>query len=254
MSDMTISWIVFTCVFGGALLGMFLRTVLPDDHLSTDSKDLVKLGTGVVAMMAALTLGLLIASAKGSYDAQRGDLTEISANVVLLDLVLARYGPETKEAQDLLRGSVVHLLDRLWTETTSGPVQLEPTGESGGLFEGLYDKIHALSPQNDAQRSFRAQALGLSIDIGKARWLLFERRGGSVPVPFLLVLVFWLAILFVSFGLFAPSNATVIATLFVCALSVSGAIFLILEVDRPFDGYIQISSAPLRDALTFLGH
>ena len=72
-------------------------------------------------------------------------------------------------------------------------------------------------------------------------------------MPFLVVLVFWLTILFISFGLFAPPNATVIATLFVCALSVSGAIFLILELDQPFEGLIRISSAPLRNALAHLG-
>ncbi|MGH8623334.1 MAG: hypothetical protein ACRET3_14465 [Burkholderiales bacterium] len=245
---MAISWIVFACVFGCGLLGMFLRAALPEHHLGTDSRDLVKLGMGLIATLAALTLGLLIASAKGSYDAQRNELTQMSANIILLEHVMAHYGPETREARDLLRRSVARMFARMWPETTSRPAQLEPT------VEGLYDKIQALSPQNDAQRSIKAQAIGIITELGKARWLLFERRGGSVSVPFLVVLVFWLAMIFLSFGLLAPANPTVIATVFVCALSVSGAIFLILEVDRPFDGHILISSAPLRDALWFLDH
>lgn len=248
MSPMTITWIVFACVFGGALVGTFLRAVLPEHHLSTDSKDFVKLGTGLIATMSALVLGLLIASAKSSYDTRTGEVTQMSANIIMLDRAMAHYGPDTKEARELLRRSVVHTLDRMWPEDSSRPAQLAPTAES----ESLYDKIQKLSPQNEAQRAVQAQALTLSTNLAQTSWLLVE-QSGSVPMPFLVVLVFWLAVIFVSFGLFAPSNATVVATLLVCALSVSGAIFLILELDRPFDGLIQISSASMRDALARLG-
>ncbi len=246
---MAISWIVFACVFGGALLGMFLHAALPEHHLSTDSKDIVKLGTGLIATMAALVLGLVISSAKSSYDTERSEFTQMSANIILLDHVMAHYGPETKEARDMLRGSVAQALDRMWPEDGSRPAQLEPWAGS----EGLYDKIQKLSPQNEAQRSLQAQALEISTNLAQTRWLLVEQRGSSIPMAFVVVLAFWLTIIFVSFGLFAPPNATVIATLFVCALSVSGAIFLILELDRPFEGPIQISGAPLRNALGHLG-
>ena len=114
MSAVVIGWIVFACVFGGALFGLFLRAVLPEHHLSADSKDIVKLGTGLIATMSALVLGLLIASAKSSYDRLSNDLTQISANLILLDRVMAHYGPETKEARALLYRSVVSALDRLW--------------------------------------------------------------------------------------------------------------------------------------------
>ncbi len=248
MSALAIGCIVFVCVFGGALLGLFLRTVLPEHHLSSDSKDVVKLGTGLLATMAALVLGLLIASAKSSYDAQSSEVTLMSTNIVLLDRALAHYGPETKEARDLLRRSVAGTLDQMWPKDRSGPAQLQPAPGA----EGLYDTLQALSPRNEAQRSLRAEALAIAIDLGRARWLLFE-RGGSIPLPFLVMLIFWVAVIFISFGLFAPPNATVIAALFVCALSVSGAIFLILELDRPFEGLIQVSSAPLRNALAHLG-
>ncbi len=249
MSSMAISWIVFACVFGGALLGMCLRAVLPDRHLSTDSKDFVKLAVGLIGTMSALVLGLLIASAKSSFDTQGSELTQMSAKVILLDRAMAHYGPETKEARDLLRRSVVRALDRMWPEATSGPAQLEPTAES----ESVYDKIQKLSPRNEAQRSLQAQALRITTDLQQTRWLLVEQQGGSIPMPFLVLLVFWVTIIFVSFGLIAPPNATVIAILFVCALSVSGAIFLILELDQPFEGFIQMSSAPLRNALAHLG-
>jgi len=250
MSATVISCIVFACVFGGALLGVFLRASLPEHHLSTDSKDFVKLGTGLIATMAALVLGLLIASAKNSYDIQRNELTQVSASIIVLDRLMSNYGPETKEARDLLRRSVVHTLDEMWPEQRSQAAQLEP----GVSSDALHDKIYRLSPHNEDQRLLKSQALTITLNLRQTRWLEVEqRRGSSIPKAVLAVLIFWLAIIFVSFGLFAPPNSTVLAVLFVCVLSVSGAIFLILELDRPFEGLIRIPSAPLRDALLHLG-
>jgi hypothetical protein len=247
MNFIAIRLIVLACVFGAALIGMFLRAVLPEQHLSADSKDTVRLGVGVISTMAALVLGLLVASAKNFYDAQSSELTQMSANVILLDRVLAHYGPEAKEARDLLRGAAARTLDLIWHQDHS---EMVPTATGG---EVLYDKIQALSPKNDAQHALQAQASSMAIDLGKLRWLMFEQGSTSISLPLLWTLVFWLVIVFTSFGLFAPSNPTVIATLFLCALSVSGAIFLILEMYTPFGGLMQISSAPLRNALAHLG-
>jgi hypothetical protein len=250
MNYIAIRLIVFACVFGGALFGIFLRGVLPERHLSADSKDTVRLGMGLIGTMTALVLGLLVASAKTFYDTQSSELTEMSAKIVLLDRVLAHYGPETKEVRDLLHGAVARTLDRLWPQDSRQHPQMEPTAAGGEI---ILDKIQALSPKNDTQRSLQAQALNMAIDLGKMRWLMFEQGGSFISVPLLATLVFWLAIIFSSFGLFAPRNATAIATLFICALSVSGAIFLILEMYTPFEGLMQISSAPLRSALAHLG-
>jgi hypothetical protein len=250
MSSIAISGIVFGCVFGGALLSMYLGTILPKHHLSTDSKGIIQLGTGLIATMAALVLGLLIASAKNSYDTRKRELVEVSATIALLDRVLAHYGPEAKEARGLLRRSVITAIDQMWPQESSGPAQLEPTAIGA---QGLVDKIQELSPQNDAQRSLQAQAFSLAVALGHTRWLMFEQSGGSIPMPVLVVLVFWLTLLFVSFGLYAPANATVVMTLLVCALSVAGAIFLILELDLPFEGLMQVPSTPLRNVLTHLG-
>jgi hypothetical protein len=250
MSPTAIGCIVFACIFGGALLGMLLHRVLPEHHLSTESKDVIKLGMALTATMSALVLALLVNSAKGSYDTQRNEITQLSANIILLDRVLAHYGSETKEARDLLRVSAAGMIDRIWPEIRSG---LAVSASSAKAGEAFYDRIQELSPQNEVQRSLQAQALKMSIDIGQTRWLLFEQGGSSIPMPFLVLLVFWVTIIFVSFGLFAPPNATVIATLFLCALSVSGAIFMILELDRPFGGLIHISATPMLNALAQLG-
>jgi hypothetical protein len=254
VNAVTIGWIVFACVFGGSLLGMLLRRGLPEHHLSSDSKDVVKLGMGLLATMSALVLSLLIASAKNSYDTERRGFEQMSANLVLLDGALANYGPEAQEARALLRRIVVVMLERFGSQNPSPSSTLDDSRTTAGG-KALYSKIQELSPRDDAQRWLKSQILQIAADLGRTRSLLVEEQeDSSIPMPFLVVLVFWLAVLFASFGLFGPPNATVIGTLFVCALSVSGAIFLILELDQPAAGLIQISSAPLRNALAHLGH
>ena len=250
MSLITVSLIVFAFVFGGAILGMLLHSVLPQHHVSSESKDIVKLGMGMVGTMSALVLGLLVASAKGSYEAQRAELTQMSANVAVLDRVLANYGPETKEARALLRNAVARALDELWSNEGADASRLTPQSAGG---EVLYEKIGGLLPQNEAQRSLHGQAVRIVIDIAKTRWLMYEQSTNAVSLPLLITLICWLTVVFISFGLFAPFNATVLSSLFVAALSVSGAVFLILEMYAPYTGVIQISSAPLRAALAHLG-
>jgi Protein of unknown function (DUF4239) len=250
VSPMAIGWIVFALVFGSALLAMFVHRLLPEEHVSSDSKDVVKLGIALIATMSALVLSLLVASAKSAFDTRSNQLMEASADIVLLDRALAHYGPETKEARSLLERSTAETIERFWPTQGRGSIVVDPRTNP---VEAFYDKIQALTPQSDVQRSMQSQALTLAAAVGRTRLLLFEHLGASIPVPFLVVLVFWLCIIFASFGLFAPRNATVITVLCVCALSVSGAIFLILELDRSFEGLLQVSAAPLRAALAQLG-
>lgn len=250
MSAITISCIVFACVFGGAVLGAALQAVLPRHHLAADSKEAVRLGMGLVATMAALVLGLLVASAKSAYDAQSSELTEMSANIVMLDRTLAHYGPETKATRDLIRASTIHILDKGWSKNRKDASQLDPRSAGG---DAVYESIQSLSPKDDRERALQAAALSMAMGLGETRWLMFEQGTASVSTPLLIVLVFWLTALFISFGLFAPSNATVVASFVISALSVSGAILLIVEMFAPYAGIIQISSAPLRTALAQLG-
>jgi hypothetical protein len=248
MNSIVVGSIVFACVFVCALFGMFLRVALPENHLSADSKDVVKLGMGLVATLSALVLGLLIASAKSSYDAQNSALTEMSSKVVLLDRVLAHYGPETKEVRNLLRGTIADFLDHTWPKDHASSSHA-PSGSG----EILIDKIQDLSPQDDRHRALQAQAVSIVMSLGQTRWLQFAQSTTSISKPLLVMVVFWLATLFLGFGLFAPRNGTVVSSLFLTALSVSGAIVMILEMYTPYGELTQISSAPLRAALTQLG-
>src|SRR5215813_6193158 len=252
MSSLQIAGIAFACIFSGALLGMLLRTVLPEHHLSAESKDVVKVGMGLIATMAALVLGLLTGSAKGSYDTQDSELKQMAANVLLLDRTLAHYGPETASIRDQIRHAIEYKLAATWPE--DGSAGRTDTSETTPAVERIEDEIRSLSPRNDEQRALQSRALQVTGDVLQTRWLMFgQQAGNAIQTPLLTVLVFWLAALFASFGLFAPRNATVIAVLCVSALSVAGAILLILEMHQPFQGLIKVSSAPVRYALAHLG-
>lgn len=263
MSPLAVSGIVFAIVFAGALLGLLVRSRLPEHHLNAESKDVVKLAMGVLGTMTALVLGLLIGSAKGSYDAQRSGVSQLAANVLVLDRTLALYGKETQgtpegkktqEARELLRASLADLLRRTWPEEHARGEQSGTSGGTEGRYEEVYERILALEPKTETQRTLHGQALKLVADTGQLRWnLSAQQRASSIPTPFLVVMVFWLALILASFGLFAPGNPTAVLSLAVCTLAVSSAIFLILELDRPFGGVIQISGEPLRAALEQLG-
>jgi hypothetical protein len=251
MNAWVVGTVVFVCVFGGALVGMYLRPLLPQTHLSEESKDAVKLGMGLVATMAALVLGLLVATAKGSYDDQKSGFDQISANLILLDSTLAQYGPETQEARLRLREIVATGIMRIWPEDAEGSPSLVPNTTAEGA--SLSSIILGLAPANDRQRNLLPTIMQTSMDVGRARWLLVAQdQGDPIPKTFLVIVIFWLTVLFASFGLLAPRNLTAIGTLFLSALSVSGAIFLILELAQPFSGLVQISSTPLRTALSLI--
>jgi len=253
MSALAVSLIAFACIFGGTLLGMFLRPILPEHHVSDESKDVVKLGTGMIATLAALALGLLIASAKGNFDTMSSELRQAGSRIILLDRVMAHYGPETKEARELLRRTIAATIKRVWPEDKVGQAVTE-AAEVRVNIEAVQDQLRQLSPKNDAQRWLQTRALQVSGDIAEARWLLIEQLGQrSLPMPFLGMLVFWLTVIFASFGLFSPRNATVITVLLVCALSAAGSLFLIMELDTPYAGLIKVSSTPLVNALAHLG-
>jgi hypothetical protein len=249
MSPITISVAVFACVFGGGLVGIFIHSHLPNEHLDSDSKEAVRLGMALVGTTVALVLGLLIASGKGFYDTQNSEVTQLAADVVLLDKILNHYGAETKEIRDLLRSSVARMVDVTWKRDSADKTHLAPSAAS----EALFDKIQELSPHNDSQRFLQSQALITAIKLGQTRSLMVAQETSSVPMPLLIVLVFWLTLLFMSFGLFVRPNVVVVVSLFASALAVCAAILLILEMYQPYGGFIQVSSAPLRAALTQLG-
>ena len=252
MSPALDAFIVLGSVFASGLLGLILRSVLPERHLLEDSVGMVRLCTGVIATLAALVLGLLVASAKANYDRVNDEVTQAAAAIVLLDRTLAQYGPETKEARGLLRTTLASAAETVFSEHGRGVADLDDPKRLATA-EMLQAELRKLTPENDVQRTLQAHALELSNEVAKMRLLTITQAEGSIPAVFLIVLVFWLAIMFAGFGLVTSKNPTVIVTLFLCALSLAGAVFMIEELNRPLEGLMKVSGAPIRYALAHLG-
>ena len=240
MNSLAVALVVFGCSFVSALVGMTLK--LPDHHRDPDSRDAVKLVMGLIATLSALVLGLLIASANNHYNTQSTELQSLSANVILLDRLLISYGPEANEARDGLRDVVVRMHDRIWSPDGAKAMGL------GGPTKFL-NQVQSLTPKTEAQRSMQARALQAAETFLQTRLLMFEQLGHAISWPVLAVLVGWICVLFLGFGLFTRFNGTVIVALLFGALSVSGAIFIIVDLSEPFSGLMRVSDAPLLKAL-----
>lgn len=254
MSPSLVGIVTFVCTFGGVLLGMRLRAVLPAHHLDADSKDSIKVGIGLIATMTALVLGLVTASAKSAFDDVNTAIKQGAMEILAFDRALARYGPETAPIREGLKRAIGARIDAVWPSGSTRPANLDPIGSGAGLqTERLVDALRGLTPRDEVQKAMQTRALDLAETLLQDRWIVLSGGESTVPAPFLVVLLFWLAITFTSFGLFAPRNGTVIAVLLVCAVSIAGAMFLVLEMDGPFDGLLRASPDPLRYAYERLG-
>lgn len=247
---MMVALICLCFILTGTFVGVWLRKRLPEHHLSKESESVVKLGVGLIATLSALVLGLLISSAKSTYDSKVSEVNQITANIIMIDQLLSEYGPDARPAREKLRGSVQGMVQNMWNEakksTHSGA--FAPTAASVETWR----LVNSLPTQTEMQRGLSGQITEAAKSLSQLRLLLFAQSGGSIPVPFLVILVFWLAIIFASFSLFGPMNTTVLAFTFLFAVSAAGAIFLIFELDSPFTGMLQISRTQMLDALGVL--
>lgn len=241
-----IGLLALACTFGGALAGMWIRTRLPDPHLTDAAKDTVKLGVGLIATMTALVLGLVTASAKNAFDSVDSAVKHTAMDLLTFDRALARYGPETKPIRTELKELVGRKIDAIWPRDEATP-QLDPSHSTASL-ESVVEKVRLLTPRDESQKHLQNRAVDLAETLLASRWQAVSLSAASIPVPFLLILQCWLAIIFMSFGLFAPRNLTVVVVLLLCSLSVAGAQFILLEMDRPLGGLIKVSPDPLRFA------
>lgn len=252
MNSITIGLVTAGCTFGGTLIGVWLQIRLPRHHLNKDSQETVKLGAGMIATIAALVLGLLVSSAKGTSDTINNGIKQTSAKIILLDRILAQYGQEGQPIREEIKRSVVASLEASRLRKLSESAGLPPTPSTNRV-ETIQGLMRALTPQTEGQRQLLAQAQQVAGEMSLSRWLLMEEAQNELPLPLLVVLIGWLTVLFISFGLYAPRNATMISVLFVCACSVSAAVFLIMEMNRPLDGFLKVSSAPLSNVMEYLG-
>lgn len=248
MSALLIASTIFVATTSAALAGLILHVKLPDHHLDGDSKDVVKLVIGLVATMAALVLGLLIASAQSTYATQSSNVQQLAADVAQLDRILELYGQETSETRKLLRQAVIAVHGAIWREDGVQSQNLDPAEVRSQANRFIF-ALASLTPNSDVQRFAKGQALQLSQAIGQIRALMYQQAQNGVSWPFLLALTFWLGVLFLGFGLLARLHTTVAAALLVGSLSVSAAVYLILELGSPYSGLIRLPDAPLHSVL-----
>ena len=238
-------------MFGGGLIGLYVARALPSHHLTKESGAVVKLSAAVVASLTSLVLALMLSAANGAYSVNAGIVTKLGSDIIQLDHMLRAYGPEADAARVHLRDYAGRKSEELF------PAAPPPSRDSRGtadLLDRLLDSILSLTLADRRHTALAAQALSITNQIYAERWLLWENPGTTVPAPFLFVLIFWLFLVFVSFGVFAPPNLTVVASLFLSALAVTGAIFLILQLGDPMHhSWLQISGEPLQRALSEIG-
>lgn len=237
---------------GGVMIGSLVRRLLPEHHVRDDSKDVVKTAAGMMATLIALVIGLLVSAAKDTFDATSAGITAGGAKIIMVDRILSRYGPEANGAREQLRLAVTSGVERVWPTDRAKRLDVKAAEAATGM-EDFYDQIRGLAPQNDSQRYLQSQALQLGADLVQSRLMLIEQSQNRLPTPLLIVLIAWLTILFLSFGLLAPQNTTALTALLVCGISISVAIFLILELNRPLEGVIKVSNAPFQKALALIG-
>lgn len=251
MPSLVTTLIALACMGAGVLLGSFLRLRLPDQHLRDDSKDVVKTATGMIGTLVALVIGLLVSAANASFDQANAGVTQAGAKIILLDRLLVRYGPATAEIRSRLRQSVAASIERVWP-ITAGPKGGVGAIEEGTALEDIQEIIRQLAAKDEMSRSIQSQAFDVCKGLSESRWLMIEQAQTPTPAVFLVMLIFWLTVLFTGLGMLAPGNATTYFCLAICAVSMAGAILLILEMNRPMEGMIRVSPAPLYKALSVI--
>jgi Protein of unknown function (DUF4239) len=249
MIIIAIALALFLGLVGVTLAGARVRRVLTAEQLSAESRDAMKLALGLVATMTAILLGLLISSSKTAFDTTRSEVIQMAAKVALLDRVLVLYGPETAEARRALRDATAEGVRRMWPDTRSGPVRLEPNQQMG---DAVYVAISHLTPQDEAHHALKTQAANFMVQLAELRSLVQAQAVSALSKPLLIALVVWLLLIFFGFSLLAPANLPSTLALAAGAFSVACAVFIILDLDHPFAGVIRISSDPMVNTLNHL--
>jgi hypothetical protein len=238
---------VFIVTFGAGLIGLALHHKLAETHRSSESKDTVRLVQALIASIATLVLSLLIASASTHYRTQADGLAELASDIIVLDIALAHSGADADPARRELRAMVEAALEHRVLSHEESPIDTV-------RFDAFHNAIAALRPSNAAEHASQQRALDMAGRLVQGRVLLLMKAAiNDVQWPFLGVLVSWLAMLFLAMGVFSRANRLIIVAIFAGAVTVGGAIFLILELEQPRVGLLRVSDRPLRFALHHLG-
>lgn len=250
MNAITTTLLALTCMLAGVFIGSVLRKTSPENHRVGESRDAIRSGLAVIGTLAALVLGLMVSSASRNFETLNGGLTENAASYIDLDRILAQYGAGSGPSRDLLKQAVAAEIDHIWpkggTEVPSMSYSVE--------FEAVAGSLRELRPESESQKILKPRAMQVMGEALKQRWLVVAHAHTSVPTAFVVIVVFWFAVLFAVFTLLAPSNATANSFMVFCTVAVAGGVFLVLDMSQPFDGLIRISREPMETALGLMGH
>jgi hypothetical protein len=263
MTEIESAVLVFILLLACTALGAIVRPLLPEEHKAQETVQLIQLLVGMLVTFAALVLGLLTASAKTIFDTTNNDMRSYATSIIELDRAMRDYGGELGQARGLLRAYTAAAIASTWPNETPPPGDFYPNVESskktdslasatlGALLSRSQHDVRMLVPHDDYHRQLAVEAATRFEQLIALRWKLIEEAHGSISYPFDRILVGWLLIIFLCFGLIAPRNALSLVTIMLGALSIASAVLVILDLDTPFTGPIMIGSQPLRDALAY---
>jgi hypothetical protein len=266
MSELGDAVMLLLILLGGSALGFFVRPFLSERHRARETTELIQLVMTMLVTFAALVLGLLTSSVKGSFDAVDNDLRSFSVQLIQLDRSLKQYGAATEPARVVLRSYTAAAIASTWTSEPQPPGDYypkrvsAPASESiespilGEMLSHLEADLRQLEPGDPRQRRLALTILNQYELLMRMRWKLIEEAHSSISMPFSIVLSFWLLIVFTSFGLSTPHNLLAYITIFLAALSIASVVFVILDLDTPFSGLFMVASQPMREALAQLSH
>jgi hypothetical protein len=252
MHSYLIATVSFLCILGGALGGLFMQGFLPPHHLSKESQESIKLGAGLIATMAALILGLLVSSSKGTYDRVNILINEAAANTISLNQTLKSFGPEADPLRQTLLERVTAIRDDIWPENNKAAKKSADALRKGSTILGMVKMIADLKSNDPGALQMQSNAIAIATELNKQRWQITIESTSKLPLTLIVIPIFWITFLTFVYGLFAPRNPTVAMVLFFCSLSIAGAIYLICEMSMPLDGSIKVPGQPFQTVIEIL--
>jgi hypothetical protein len=250
MSPETFAAAVTVVVFAGGLLGLSLKHVLPEEHTTGLSRDMIGAVVGLLTLLCALVTGLLIWTAYGVYAGQNTAIQTLAAKVLQLDLALEDYGPEASPVRKNLQERLRKTIDEVWgTSQSDANFVANNFALAIQAIRNPERALEKLHPATDEQRQALATAQSTIEAIGQSRLQMSFALSAPVSYPVLLTVVGWVFVLFCGFGLMSQRAVVPIIALAVGAVAVGSAVLLILDLSNPYLGAFRASPAPLEQVL-----
>lgn len=249
MYELPVAFLIFVCLVAAAMACLLMYEKLPPRHRQEDTHSVVKSAASLFVVMTSLVMGLMINSTKNTFEAIDHNVHTFATELILLDKTLREYGPDTKDTRQRLLAYVQRALDATWP-TDGAP--LIDDGQAERLLADVEASLEAIRPTGAERIAVWRDARLRLQKVVELRWALVEQSEGNIPTPLIVMLVTWLMLIFASFGYRAPRNGIVVATVVAAAALIAGSIYLVLDMNMPFSGPIQVSPAPMQRAIAYM--